>query len=456
MTETPSSATAPDAASIERLLRFLDGSLAVEERAKVSQWLGEDAAARRLLRDLAEQAVYLAELEHQAGLEQQADVCPAVADGRPPATPAFTGRRTRLARWRSVAITLVASIVVAASGYSAWTIGRLPPARVAGAVGPTRLFSASGRTVDGIPEGHRLQPGDTLESLASDAWIMTDLVGGQLTTAGNSVVRVLRPDGNERRFALVQGSLWIDPTAGSHLGDVVVQTPTAEVEAASSLFDVRTSATDSLIRVHRGWVQVRRRVDDASLTIAAGEQARISLDASEPPLASPQPPSTSRWTLDLSSAADISHGVVVPATADRPARLFAFPLLWKEHVATPLLLHAAGIAAWMTTDSPVRIEADAQVLFRGEMEHPTGIRLGFTTQRMQGVFAGKFEADVSPDDLTWNGTAWEVTLGIDQFEAMSPQLAGSPVDQELGDIYVVLLDGTAKLRLTAIEIGPGL
>jgi hypothetical protein len=38
---------------------------------------------------------------------------------------------------------------------------------------------------------------------------------------------------------------------------------------------------------------------------------------------------------------------------------------------------------------------------------------------------------------------------------MNPQLASTPVDQELGDIYVVLLDGTAKLSLTAIEIGPG-
>jgi hypothetical protein len=225
-------------------------------------------------------------------------------------------------------------------------------------------------------------------------------------------------------------------------------------------------------------------VDDASVTIAAGEQARISLDASGPPTALPQPPSTNRWALDLPSAANVSHGVVVPAMADLPARiyqwaldltsggdaqtsrsgpttsdlpprLFALPLLWKEKVETPLLLYVAGVAAWMTTDSPVRIEADSKILFRGEMEHPAGIRLGFTTQRMQGVYAGKFEVNVSPDELTWNGNTWEIALGIDQFEAMNPQLASTPVDQELGDIYVVLLDGTAKLSLTAIEIGPG-
>lgn len=477
MSDTPSWEHAADPASVERLLRLLDGSLSAEEQKQVSAWLSQDASARRLLRDLAEQAVGLAELADQ---EDAATETPPPLQHPLPAGPS---RRPLLARWQSVAITVVASIVVAASGYSAWTLGQLPPARVAKAVGPTRLFSASGRTVDGVPEGHRLQPGDTLESLSSDAWIKTDLVGGQLTTAGDSVVRVLRPDGNERRFALVQGSLWIDPTADSRLGDIVVQTPTAEIEAAGSLFDVRTSATGSLIRVHRGRVTVRRRVDDASVAIAAGEQSRISLDASGPPTSLPQPPSTNRWALDLPSAANVSHGVVVPAmvdlpnrifqwaldltsggdvqtggsgptTSDLPPRLYAIPLLWRENVETPLLLHVAGVAAWMTTDSPVRIEAGSRVRFRGEMVHRSGIRLGFTTQRMQGVFAGKFEVDVSADDLTWNGGRWEISLGIDQFEAMNPQLASNPVDQELGDIYVVLLDGTAKLSLTAIEIGP--
>jgi len=189
MSDTPSSEHAADPASIERLLRLLDGNLAPEEQAEVSAWLSRDASARRLLRELAEQAVGLAEFAHQEDAARETS--------HPPqhSVPVVPRRRPLLARWQSVAITLVASIVVTASGYSAWTLGRLPPARVARAVGPTRLFSASGRTVDGIPEGHRLQPGDTLESLSSDAWITTDLVGGQLTTAGDSVVRVLRPDG---------------------------------------------------------------------------------------------------------------------------------------------------------------------------------------------------------------------------------------------------------------------
>jgi hypothetical protein len=162
-----------------------------------------------------------------------------------------------------------------------------------------------------------------------------------------------------------------------------------------------------------------------------------------------------QWAVDLTSGGDAQTSRSGPTTSDLPPRLYAIPLLWKENVETPVLLHVAAVAAWMTTDSPVQIEAGSRVLFRGEMEHRSGLRLGFTTQRMQGVFAGKFEVDVSADDLTWNGSRWEIALGIDQFEAMNPQLASTPVDQELGDIYVVLLDGTAKLSLTAIEIGPG-
>ena len=444
-----SSAAAPDAALIEQLLRHLDGTLPQEEQGAVATRLAEDPAARALLRDLAEQIVCLGEIERR--LET-----PLALDGggcSPPPSP--RRRQRRFLRWQSVALTLLASIIVAASGYSAWTFGRLPPVRVSRAVGATRLFSSAGTTLEGIPEGQQLRPGDTLASRASDAWITTDLIGGQLTIAGDSVLRVLRPVGAERRFELVEGSLWIDASPGGRLGDVIVQTPTATVKATGCLFDIRTSATDSLVRVHRGQATVSRQIDAGTVSVVAGEQVKLSLDRSQAPTATSQPLPIHRWTLDLDSAAMVSHGIVLPASEGKPTRLAAIPLLWKEGVESPLLLYAAGVAAWKTTESPLEIRADAVITFRGLMEAASRIRVGMTTQRMQGVFAGKFEVTVPADDLQWDGGEWKVSLHVSDFEAMNPQLASSPIGLELGDLYAVTLDPAAKLQLTDIAVTDG-
>ena len=389
----------------------------------------------------------LGELEHR--LELPAAASPA---GRCQ-SPGPTSRRWP-SRWQAIAITLLASVVAAASGYSAWTFGRLPPPRVIKTVGATRLFSASGTTHDNIPENQRLGPGDTLESRATDAWITTDVNGGRLTIAGDSVLRVLRPVGNERRLELVEGNLWLDPSPGSDLGDVIVQTPTATVKASGSLFDIRTSATDSLVRVHRGRAEITRRFEVDAIELLAGEQIKLSLDTSESPRVTPQPLPIHRWTLDLHSAGMISHGIVLPASKNKPLRLTAIPLLWREGVTSPLLLYAAGVAAWMTTDSPLEIRADSVFTFRGLMEEPSGIRVGLTTQRMQGVFSGKFEVTIPTEDLQWDGTQWLVTLHASDFEAMNPQLATSPISLEVGDLYALTLDPAAKLSLTGIDIAP--
>lgn len=439
---------ATDATAIEGLLRYLDGQLPPKETAAIQRQLAQDPAMRAVLRDVAEQVVGITEVERRPDA-----VPPAMTPAR---GPRAGGRPapTVLTRWQTVALATAASLVVVASGYSAWTLGRLPPARITRAVGATRLFSAAGSTLEGIPEGHPLRPGDTLESRSCDAWITTDLIGGQLTTAGDSVIRVLRPDDNERRFELVEGSLWIDPSSAAALGQVVVQTPTAVVESSGCLFDIRTSATDSVIRVHRGRARVSRQADDAIVDVAAGEQTVISLDTSRPPDVSPQPPPVDHWSLEPMAVAAISHAIVRPAEADLPARLVAMPLLWKEGTREPLLLFAAGVAAWMTDERPVRVESGSQLTFRGRMAKPTGIRVGLTTQRMQGVFAGKFEVDIPPERMNWDGDRWELTLLLEDLDAMNPQLATSPVGLEVGDVYVVTLDGAARIELFAIEIGP--
>lgn len=56
----------------------------------------------------------------------------------------------------------------------------------------------------------------------------------------------------------------------------------------------------------------------------------MSLAADAPLAAEPQPDPTGAWRLDPVSIGAAGHGLLRLATADRPASLAAFPLLWRE------------------------------------------------------------------------------------------------------------------------------
>ncbi len=62
----------PNDAPRELLLRHLDGRLTQEERLRVAELLRTDPAARAFLREVAEQAVMVADLERIAAGRQEA------------------------------------------------------------------------------------------------------------------------------------------------------------------------------------------------------------------------------------------------------------------------------------------------------------------------------------------------------------------------------------------------
>ena len=80
------------------------------------------------------------------------------------------------------------------------------------------------------------------------------------------------------------------------------------------------------------------------------------------------------------------------------------------------------------------------------------MRFGFSTQRMQGVYSGKFEVDVSSDDLGMAGDPWTVDLPLSAFHPLHPELSASPVGLELGDIYALTVNHDAGLEVHRIEI----
>lgn len=430
-------------AMLDRLLVFLDGGGSLEERHQVESILSHDPAARDLLRDLAEQAVTVADCRRVAVEENK--------------TQTRQGERPRAGRqaWRWPAIAAGLVVAAAAAGaFSARPAAPLVIGQVAKAVGATRLFTAAGRIEEGIAAGATVGPGDTVESRSSDAWVATALgEGATLTIAGESVIRVLLPEAGERRFDLVEGSLWLDP--GAAAAPVVVRTPAAVLEATGALFDVRSGATETVLRVHAGVVRAARRVDGAILEVPSGSRCTVSLAADAPLAAERQPDPTGAWRLDPVSIGAAGHGLLRLATADRPERLAAFPLLWRQGSRAPVLLHVVGAAVWRASDAPVRIGPESRFRFRGRTTRPVPIRFGVSTQRMQGVFSGKFEVDVPPQRQARDGDAFAVELTLADLVAINPTLADTAEGLEVADIYALTILEDAGLEIVSIEVTGG-
>jgi len=83
------------------------------------------------------------------------------------------------------------------------------------------------------------------------------------------------------------------------------------------------------------------------------------------------------------------------------------------------------------------------------------VRFGFSTQRMRGMYAGKFEVDVPADSLGPAGRSWTVDLPISSFWSLQPKLYPGAQDLEVIDIYALTLREDAGLELHQVQVLPG-
>jgi hypothetical protein len=76
------------------------------------------------------------------------------------------------------------------------------------------------------------------------------------------------------------------------------------------------------------------------------------------------------------------------------------------NLSEPVMLYAVALSVAGSSDRSVLLEADSRLIFRGRTDRSQTVRFGFSTQKMRGVFAGKFEMDVRPDSLGPAGETW--------------------------------------------------
>ena len=119
------------------------------------------------------------------------------------------------------------------------------------------------------------------------------------------------------------------------------------------------------------------------------------------------------------------------------------------------MLYAVALAAWKSSEHPVVLHSDSKLSFRGRTERAQTVRFGFSTQKIRGVFAGKFEVDIPPASLGPAGETWAVELPLATFRALHPHLAASPEGLELTDVYALTAREDAGLEINHIELVAG-
>jgi hypothetical protein len=90
--------------------------------------------------------------------------------------------------------------------------------------------------------------------------------------------------------------------------------------------------------------------------------------------------------------------------------------------------------------------------FQGRTQSPHAVRFGFSTQKLQGVFGGKFELDIGPERLAAPGQLWQVDLPLDRFRALYPQLNDSSTGLQLIDVYALTVQDDVGLEILGVEL----
>jgi ferric-dicitrate binding protein FerR (iron transport regulator) len=426
---------------MELIRRYIDGMATAEDHRALQEALRHDAALRR-------QFARYTNLDAALGSGRLAAA---------PATPVepIAGRRTWTGwfSWRplTAAAAAFALAFIVTQVVQARLTERREIASVTAASGAAQFFGAHGALRDALSSGVKLAAGDSIETRSGDATaalVLRD--GGKITLGGSGSLRILEGDGpgGAPRWNLTRGALWVSADAQS----VVVQTQNTVVQASGSQFDIQATAERTVLRVNSGLARVRSLVDGRELEVAAGRQTAVGMHRDEPPVVVAQPQPVEQWTCSFSPAVQPAYGNWLPARDSSGVRLCTAPLLWPRPKLDPLLLHVASFRVFRDSKFPVRASADSTLVFRGFTTRPHLVRFGFSTQKVRGVFAGKFEVDVPAKDLGPVGREWEVRLPLAKFHPLPPRLADSPEGLELVDVYALTRVEDAGLELSHIEL----
>jgi ferric-dicitrate binding protein FerR (iron transport regulator) len=441
----------PNKAQYELLLRYLDDRLTQAECLRIVELLRTDPAARAFLREVAEQAVMVADVERVK--DQRAGELEARRDwkGQPrQVLGRITGRRTRLAKW-PWAVAAAAVIALIASLYFLRPSAERPIAKVTALNGSLQWTGNGGRVFYDLSIGTEL-PGGTIEGMTPRSWFELEFSDGStVTISGNSMLTF--SDHGQKKLYLKEGNMSGNVKPQPAGQPILIYTRSAMLEVLGTQFEVEAELAATTLNVSEGSVRVKRFSDGSTAVVPA--KHRLIAAADREMLPEPVPDSVNRWKSQLPRGPVGTQGRWSPGTDTQDAKIAAMP--WT----TPqgMTIYTVGFGVSYGDKPPVILQAGSRLRVRGRIGLSHTVYFGVTAKHANGEFAGHFQTIRPAADFP-NGQDLEVVLALRDFQPVpshdkvKDKLPSAPFDLVVEAFWCHTLNVQAGLEVTEVELIP--
>ena len=435
----------------ELLLRYLDGNLLPDEEAQIAELLRREPEARAFLREVAEQAVTIADTERVGERrDKEIEARQDWAGNRSEAVSKIGGLCTRFARW-PWAVAAAACVALIASVYFQSPSADLKIAKITGLSGSLQWTGDGGQVFHDLQVGTDL-PGGTIEGMVPGAWFELEFNDGStVTISGNSTLTF--SDHGQKKLHLKEGSVSGNVKSQPLGKPMLIYTRSAMLEVLGTQFEVEAGLTATMLNVSEGSVRVKRLSDGNTIDVPAKHRAVAAADREMLP--EPVPDSVNRWKSQLHLGPEGTYGKWSAKTAVEEAKLETIPLT----IPQGLTIYTAALGVSQGDMPPVVLQPGWRLRVRGHMASTHEVYFGVNVRYLSGGFAGRFQT-IRPAVEFPSGEDLEIFLDLQDFRLdpslskIADKLPGTPLHLVVEDIWCHTLDQPSGLEITEMALMP--
>ncbi|MEZ5941478.1 MAG: FecR family protein [Planctomycetaceae bacterium] len=270
--------------------------------------------------------------------------------------------------------------------------------------------------------------------------------GSSVLAAGGSEVTF--GTGGGKQLLLNHGTLAANVTSDAKQNPLILRTPTAEAVAQGTSFIVDAEESDTLLRVNRGTVQLRRLSDNQTMQVAQNQQVNTEVVAGKPLHAKPVEALPATWTASpkregkLKWYGEWTDGGILKAGSEE--------VFLKDFKVKETHYHAGA-----HNDFPglVTLNEKSAIRVRYRIDMPLNIGVFISTHSPTWDFTGNFQAYLVQEQLQPDTDGWRTaTIPIGSFQPM--RRTGMPFKpgSVAATIYLTSYATDAGLEVASLEV----
>jgi hypothetical protein len=306
---------------------------------------------------------------------------------------------------------------------------------------------------------HDLKPGDSLPSgmdvqtLADDGWLWLVLRdGSEVIVTAQSKLTTFEDNDGQVHIRFTEGNLWGVPKTAP----LPVSTPAVDFTGTAGVFHIETCQTMSILRVYDGVVETIRSSDGEGTTVMANQQITVSTTNPRRLIATEQPEPVNFWHCGMLESPHAVMGNWARPLGSEHARLKATPHLLKKEDGSSVMLYVTKFNVASSGSPAVMLETNSVLRVRGRTSGDAKIRFGVVTQKLRGLYTGKYRTIVDSQPDRDETGAWSLELPVAEMGLLDQNkyFTKSPIGSELNSIIVYTVDENVDLEIHRVELLP--